>query len=255
MCLWVGHMPPPVGGSSGGCPAVWGISHHRGYCSRKSTVRPPHPCGSSCGAPLLGRRPPPALCAGTPVINCFHGSGRRLLWSPMQRGRIGPAALEYRSCHWPGGSARSPQCVGPWGCRPWCPVPLLPLVHVRVRCPGPRGACSPVCALCAVRVCCWWWCPSSSPPNFLFCFFCSVFVLFCRAFFFFRKMEKGARAHCRHRHGQLVQRCNSVVSSGVCRRCFGGGRAPGVRLARPDVHGYGSGWVRLVASLLLRFEV
>ena len=33
--------------------------------------------------------------------------------------------------------------------------------------------------------------------------------------------------------------------------CFGGGRAPRVRLARPDVHGYGSGWVWLGASLLL----
>ena len=63
--------------------------------------------------------------------------------------------------------------------------------------------------------------------------------------------KKGARVHCRHRHGQLVQRCNSVVFSGVCRRCFGGGRAPGVRLPRPDVHGYGSGRVWLVASLLL----
>ena len=57
---------------------------------------------------------------------------------------------------------------------PWCPVPLLPLLHARVRCNGPRGACSPVCALCAVRVCHWWLCPSSSPPIFLFLsvFFC-----------------------------------------------------------------------------------
>ena len=61
----------------------------------------------------------------------------------------------------------------------------------------------------------------------------------------------GARAHCRHRHWQLVQQCNSVVFSGVCRRCFRCGRAPGVRLALLDVHGYGSGWVWLVASLLL----
>ena len=38
----------------GGCPAVWSISHHKGYCSRLSTVRPPHPCGLSCGATLLG---------------------------------------------------------------------------------------------------------------------------------------------------------------------------------------------------------
>ena len=71
--------------------------------------------------------------------------------------------------------------------RPWCPVPLLPLVHVRVRCPGPRGACPPVCALCAVRVCRWWLCPSSSPPNFLFCAFVFSCLLF---FFFFFKMEK-----------------------------------------------------------------
>ena len=43
--------------------------------------------------------------------------------------------------------------------------------------------------------------------------------------------------------------------SGVCRRCFGCGRAPGVRLARPDVHGYGSGRVLLVASLLFVLAV
>ena len=54
--------------------------------------------------------------------------------------------------------------------RPWCPVPLLPSVHVRVRCLGPRGACSPVCALCAVRVCRWGLCLSSSLPNFRFFF-------------------------------------------------------------------------------------
>ena len=51
-------MPPHFGGSSGGCPAVWSISHHKGYCSRLSTVRLPHPCGLSCGAAPLCRRPP-----------------------------------------------------------------------------------------------------------------------------------------------------------------------------------------------------
>ena len=54
--------------------------------------------------------------------------------------------------------------------RPWCLVPLLPSEHARVRCPGPRGTRSPVCVLCAVRVCHWWLCPSSSPPNFRFSF-------------------------------------------------------------------------------------
>ena len=112
--------------------------------------------------------------------------------------------------------------------RPWCPVPLLPSVHARVRCPGPSGACSPVCALCAVHVCRWWLCPSFSPPRFRFCFS-------------LKWKKRGARIHCRHRHGQLVQRCNSVVSSGVCRRCFGGGRAPGVRISRPDLHWLGQG--------------
>ena len=83
---------------------------------------------------------------------------------------LGPAALEYRSCHWPGGSAGSPQCVRPMGC--WFfPVPRPPYVcaaswasrllftGVRARCvvlrvrrPGPPGSCSPVCPLGVV--CC-----------------------------------------------------------------------------------------------------
>ena len=46
----------------------------------------------------------------------------------------------------------------------WCVV-------LRVRCSGPLGSLSPVCALCAVRVCSQWLCPSSSPPNFRFVFF------------------------------------------------------------------------------------
>ena len=78
---------------------------------------------------------------------------------------LGPAALEYRSCHWPGGSAGSPQCVRPMGC--WFfPVPRPPYVCavswaswllftgvparcvvLRVRCPGPPASCSPVCPL------------------------------------------------------------------------------------------------------------
>ena len=54
--------------------------------------------------------------------------------------------------------------------RLWCLLPLLPSLHALVRCPGPGGARSPVCALCAVRVCHWLLCPSSSPPNFRFFF-------------------------------------------------------------------------------------
>ena len=70
-----------------------------------------------------------------------------------------PAALEYRSCHWPGGSAGSPQCVRSMGCWffPACAVSWASqllftgvparCVVLRVRCPGPPGSCSPVCPL------------------------------------------------------------------------------------------------------------
>ena len=71
---------------------------------------------------------------------------------------------------------------------PWCPIPLLSLVLVRacVRCPGPGGACSPACALCAVCVCRWWLCLSSSPPSFFVFIFCGFPSLF---FFFFQKKQ------------------------------------------------------------------
>ena len=58
---------------------------------------------------------------------------------------------------------------------------LARCVVLRVRCPGPPGCRSPVCALCAVRVCHGWLCPSSSPPNF--------------RFFFDGKKEKQGRAY------------------------------------------------------------
>ena len=148
------------------------------------------------------------------------------------------------------------------GALAWC-------VALRVRCPEPLGSCSPVCqavvscpfVALGARACAVSW-PSWRPFTVV-CAVCGVRVplvavsLFLPPNFRFFLIEKkkerktGARVHCRHRHGQLVRRCNSVVSSGVCRRCCGGGRAPGVRLARPDVHGYGPGWVWLGVSLLL----
>ena len=183
---------------------------------------------------------------------------------------LGPVALEYRSCHWPGGSARSPQCVRPMGC--WFfPVPRPPYVCalswaawllftgvparfavLRLRCPGPLGSCSPVCSLGVL--CCVCGVLGHLAPVHR-CARCGLVPLpppLIFVFFFSKKKRKtGARVHCRHRHGQLVRRCYSVVFSGVCRRCCGGGRAPGVRLARLDVHGHGPGWVWLGVSLLL----
>ena len=186
-------MPPPVGGSSGGCPAVWSISNHRGYCSRESTVRPPHPCSSSCEAPLLGRRPPPGLCASRPVISCFRGSRRCLPWSPMQPGSArtsslgvppGPSGRLGRPCAPnPGGVGRGALSL----CCPRCMCVCGVLAHV-----APVHRCAR-CVRCTCAVCCIVILPPS--PNFLFFsfLFLSVFVLFCRAFLFF-KWKRG-RAH------------------------------------------------------------
>ena len=190
---------------------------------------------------------------------------------------LGPVALEYGCCHWPGGSAGSPQSVRPMGC--WFfPVPRPPYVCavswaawllftgvparfavLRLRCPGPLGSCSPVCSLGVLCCVCGVLGHLAPVHRCARCVRCTCAMGGCVplpsplifVFFLWKKRKTGARVHCRHRHGQLVRRCNSVVSSGVCRRCCGGGRAPGVRLARPDVHGHGPGWVWLGVSLRL----
>ena len=197
----------------------------------------------------------PASVASMAPGDVYHG--------PCSLAGLGPVALQYRSCHLTGWSAGSPQCVRPWGCRPLRPVPLPRSVRVRVRCPcplgacsavrtpfvfclwcpGPRGSRSPVRALCSVCVCWWSFCPPSSPNTF----FCVLCICFCFSFFI-KERENGARAHCGHRHGEQMQRCSSVAFSGVCRRCFVGGRAGGVRLACFDVCGCRSGWVRIAVS-------
>ena len=62
-------------------------------------------------------------------------------------------------------------CAVSWACWLLFTDVLARCVVLHVRCPGPLGSCSPVCVLCAVRVCHGWLCPSSSPPNFRFFFF------------------------------------------------------------------------------------
>ena len=168
----------------------------------------------------------PRCLAGDPVLGCVPA--RLSLVVAMAPGDVchgcrcspaghGPVALEYRSCHWPGRLGGSPQCVRPWGCGSLRPVPLPPSVHVRVRCPEPLVACSPMgalcdpCAvsvatsrllpvrvLCAACVCCWWLCRGRLPPSCVFAHgffssFCLVpsvisvcsSILFSDAFFAF----------------------------------------------------------------------
>ena len=71
------------------------------------------------------------------------------------------------------------------------------------------------CSVCGMRVLVVVLCPLL-PPLFLRALYLFLFFFFVVYFVF--KMEKGARAHCRHRHGQLMQRCSSVAFSGVRRR-------------------------------------
>ena len=247
-------MPPPVGGSSRGCPAVWRISHHRVYCSRESTVRPPHPCGSSFRSPAAWQATPSWAV-------CRHACHQLLPWLRATFAIVSDAA-------WPGSDQRpcsTAPATGPvsWLGRPSASHPggvdrgVLSLCCPRCMCVcGVLAHVARVhrCARCVRCACAVGGCvPLPPPPNFLFCSFFFLLCI-CLAFLFsfvLSKIEKGARAHCRHRHGQLVQWCNSIVFSGVCRCCFGGGRAPGVWLGRLDVHGHGSGWDWLVASLLL----
>ena len=116
---------------------------------------------------------------------------------------LGQVALEYRSCQWPGGSAWSPQCIRPWGCRPLCPVPLPPSVCVRVQFPGQLGAYLPVrtwlvvtgaralCGMCVQLMVLLGTPPPPPllPPLFFSPFFCacSVFCLFFLLCFFLKQ--------------------------------------------------------------------
>ena len=224
-----------------------------------------------------------APCPG-PLGSCSPVCPHGLLWCVC--GVLGHLAPVHRCVR----SVCCVACVASWApWPPLTGVPARRVV-LRVRCPGPLGSCSPVrslgvllcvrgvpaswllftgvpgravsslccprctrvcgvlalvapvhrCARCVPCACAFGGCVPLPPP-----------LVFVFLFLMGKKRKTGARVHCRHRHGQLVRWCNSVVSSGVCRRCCGGGRAPGVRLARPDVHGHGPGWVWLGVSLLL----
>ena len=138
-------------------------------------VRHPGPLGSCspvcprglscCVCGVLGHLAPVHRCARS-VCYVLVGVSWAT-WLPFSGLSARCAAL--RVCGVLGDLAPVHRCA--W---PWCPVPLLSSVLVRVRGPGPGSACSPACALCAVCVCRLWLCFSSSPPNFFFvpsCFF------------------------------------------------------------------------------------
>ena len=132
-------MHPPVGSSSGGSPTVWSISHHRGYCSRKSTVRSPHPCGQSCGAPAAWQTTPSwALC-----VQACH---RLLPWLRLTFAMF-PDAAPPGSDQWPWSIAPAIGSAGRLG------HPSPSDLGSVVRCA--LSLCRPRCVSCVVSLATW----------------------------------------------------------------------------------------------------
>ena len=199
LCGVLDHLAPVHRSARAGCCVVSAVSWatwllFTGVSARCVVLREwrPGPLGPRslvcplgvlcCVCGVLGQLAPVHRCARS--VCCFACAVFRATWL-LFSGVPALSFVLFVRCPGPLGSC-SPVCpLGILFCvcgvlgllapvhrcaRPWCPVPLLPSVHAHVRCPGPRGARSPLCALCAVRVCHWWLCPSSSPPNFRFSF-------------------------------------------------------------------------------------
>ena len=113
MCPWVGSPAPSCGRQ------LWGLPSRMEYLSPQGVLLP-RVYGTTAsvlwlelrarclaGDPLLGCVPArlPAVASMAPGDVC-HGPRCSLAG-------LRPVALEYRSCHGPGGSAGSPQCVRP----------------------------------------------------------------------------------------------------------------------------------------------
>ena len=267
MCPWVGPHAPSFGRQ------LWGLPSRVEYLSPQGVLLPL--VYGTTASPLWFELRGHSAWQVTPSWTVYRLACHRLLpWLRVKFAMV-PDAAWPGSDQWPWSTAPATGPVvrlgRPSASNPWAIGSFLSLGRPTcVQCPWPLGSCSPVCPRgllccvcgvlghltpvhrCARSVCCvacavsWatWLlftgvrcaCAMGGcvplPPPLIFVFF-----------FDGRKRKTGARVHCRHRHGQLVRRCNSVVSSGVCRRCCGGSRAPGVRLARPDIRGLGSGWV------------
>ena len=126
----------------GGCPAVWSISHHKGYCSRLSTVRPPQ----LLWLELRGH----SAWQVTPSWTVYRLACHRLLpWLRVTFAMV-PDAAWPGSDQWPWSTAPATGPVGrlgrPSASDPWGIGSFLSLGHPTcVQCSGLLASCSPPC--------------------------------------------------------------------------------------------------------------
>ena len=251
MCLWVGPHAPSFGRQLWGAAQPCGVS--------LTMVLLPRVYGTTTSPLWLELRgfaawqvnPSWAVCwlagAMAPGDVC-HGARCSLAG-------LGPLALGSRPCCWPGGTAGSPQCVQPVGCGLLPSVPWLPWACLRVRCPWPLGARSPVCGpgvvcawcvvcrVCAVSMASWRLFTGAravcalcvvlvvplglSPCLFLSFFFLSFLPLVVGFLFFFNE-EKGKNARTEEAQARPPRSSGVFVCTGlvVCVACALAAAAP-----------------------------
>ena len=176
MCPWVGSHVPSCGRQ------LWGPPGRVEYLSPQGVLLP-RVYGTTASPLWLKLRGPTGWQATPSWAVCRHPCHQLLPWlratfavvPRCSLARLGPLGLEYRSCHWPGGSAGLPQCVRPWGCRP------LRACACAVCWPAWRLFTS-AHAVCRLRVLSVVASPLLPPPNILYFSFL-FFILYSFSFF------------------------------------------------------------------------
>ena len=123
MCLWVGSHAPSYERQLSGLPSRVEYLSRQGLLLPRVYGTPTSPRWLELRGPAAW---PPGLCAGKPVISCFHCSGDVCQGPRCSLAGVRPVALEYCSCRPPDGSAGLPKCVRALGCRPLRPVLCCP---------------------------------------------------------------------------------------------------------------------------------
>ena len=258
MCPWVGSHAPSCGQQLQKLPSCVEYLSPPGVLLR--------PVYGTIGSPLWLELRRPAAWQATPSwAVCRHACYRLLPWFRGTFAMV-PDAAWLGSYQWPCSTAPAtgpagrlgrPSASDPEGvvrcalslCRPRRVPKCGVLGHLapvgryarpfvfRARWQWALGACSPVCALCAVCVCCWWLRRGPPPPSFFFArvclfflvpsslFVCSIFLMLSCAclspfdVFFKKKREKLKwKRGCVHTAGTGMGICCSAVlrSSSWC---------------------------------------